>query len=236
MDDPLKKRTSGVGLSVGLLNSGDQSGSRFEIAPLASANRIGTLVKESQLDVLTTTLDYTNNRWALNELRLLKVASTPNAHQFNSPWSWGVGVSINRYNSSRLLAREFQIELGKTYVLNRVRTEVTVGSGIQNQSATSAYLNPKIVMLYQFSDVAELGASVEEKIFATGVYQMRAAFIAFGNSEVLILNMCLFTKCRFKTVEQHVMKNSAITKMNPHSFTTVGFFLWATMPRLRFSA
>ena len=65
--------------------------------------------------------------------------------------------------------------------MNRVRTEVTVGSGIQNQSATSAYLNPKIVMLYQFSDVAELGASVEEKIFAAGVYQMRAAFIAFGN-------------------------------------------------------
>jgi hypothetical protein len=181
VEDPLKKRTSSMGISVGLLSSGAENGTRIEIAPLASANRIGALMKESQLDVLTTTLDYTNNRWALNELRLLKVASTPNAHQFNSPWSWGVGVSINRYNSSRLLAREFQIELGKTYVSNRVRTEITVGSGIQNQSATRAYLNPKIAMLYQLSDVAELGASVEEKIFATDVYQMRAAFIAFGN-------------------------------------------------------
>lgn len=181
VDNPLKRRTSGVGLNVGLLSSGSQSGTRLEIAPLASANRMGTLVKESQLDVLTTTLDYTSHRWALNELRLLKVASTPNAHQFNSPWSWGVGISINRYNSSRLLARKFQIELGKTYVLNRVRTEITVGSGVQNQSATSAYFYPKIAMLYQFSDAAELGASIEEKIFATGVYQMRTAFIAFGN-------------------------------------------------------
>ncbi len=181
VDDPLKKRTSGVGLSVGLLNSGDQSGARLEIAPLASTNRIGKLAKESQLDVLTTTLDYINNRWELNELTLLKVSSTPNAHQFNAPWSWGVGVSINRYNASRLLAREFQIELGKTYVLNRVRTEITFGSGMQNQSATRAYLNPKIAILYQISDVSELGASIEEKIFATGVYKMRATFISFGN-------------------------------------------------------
>ena len=181
LEDPLKKRTSGVGLAVGILKTGTQSGARLEIAPLASANRVGMLVKESQLDVLTTTLDYTSNRWTLNELKLLKVASTPNALQFNSPWSWGVGISINRYNSTRLLAREFQFEVGKTYVLNRVRTEIVVGSGIQNLSATKAYLNPKVAMLYQFSDTAELGVSVEEKIFANGAYQMRSAFISLGS-------------------------------------------------------
>lgn len=181
VDDPLKKRTSDVGLSVGFLNSGAKSGTRLEIAPLASANRVGALVKESQLDVLTTTLDYTNNRWALNELRLLKIASTPNALQFNSPWSWGAGISINRYNSSRLLAREFQFELGKTYVLKRVRAEISLGSGLQNSIATKAYLNPKVTMLYQYSDVAEMGVSVEDKIFATEGYQMRSAFISIGN-------------------------------------------------------
>jgi hypothetical protein len=181
VEDPLKKRISGVGISVGLLNSGAENGTRLEIAPLASANRIGALVKESQLDVLTTTFDYTNKHWALNELRFLKVASTPNALQFNSPWSWGGGISINRYNSSRKLAREFQFELGKTYVLDRLRVELAVGSGLQNLGATKAYLYPKGVMLYQFSDVAELGVSVEQKIFATEVYQMRSAFISLGN-------------------------------------------------------
>jgi Domain of unknown function (DUF4105) len=181
VEDPTKKRTSGVGISIGLLSSGAESGTRLEIAPLASANRIGTFAKESQLDVLTTTLDYTNNRWALNELRLLKIASTPNALQFNSPWSWGAGISINRYNSSRFLAREFQFELGKTYVLERVRAEISLGSGFQNSIATKAYLNPKVTMLYQYLDVAEMGVSVEDKIFATEGYQMRSAFISIGN-------------------------------------------------------
>ncbi len=181
VEDPIKKRASGVGISVGLLNSGAESGTRLEIAPLASANRTGALVKESQLDVLSTTIDYTNKRWELNELRLLKVVSTPNALQFNSPWSWGVGLSINRYNSSRQLAREFQFEIGKTYVLDRLRVELAVGSGLQNLSVTKAYLYPKGVMLYQMSDLAELGVSVEQKIFATEVYQMRSAFITLGN-------------------------------------------------------
>ena len=36
-------------------------------------------------------------------------------------------------------------------------------------------------MLYQFSDTAELGVSVEEKIFANGAYQMRSAFISLGS-------------------------------------------------------
>jgi hypothetical protein len=112
---------------------------------------------------------------------LLKIASTPNALQFNSPWSWGAGISINRYNSSRLLAREFQFELGKTYVLKRVRAEISLGSGLQNSIATKAYLNPKVTMLYQYSDVVEMGVSVEDKIFATEAYQMRSAFISIGN-------------------------------------------------------
>jgi hypothetical protein len=181
VEDPLKKRTSGVGISVGLLSSGTESGTRLEIAPLASANRIGTFAKESQLDVLTTTLDYTNNSWALNELRLLRIASTPNALQFNSPWSWGAGISINRYNSSRLLAREFQFELGKTYVFKRLRSEISVGSGLQNSIATKAYLNPKVTMLYHYSDVTEVGVSVEDKIFATEAYQIKSTFISLGN-------------------------------------------------------
>jgi Domain of unknown function (DUF4105) len=181
VQDPMNNRTSGVGLSVGLLSSEAKGGMRLEVAPLASANRMGTFAKESQLDVLTTTLDYTNNRWALNELKLLKIASTPNALLFNSPWSWGAGISINRYNSSRLLAREIQFELGKTYVFKRLRAEMSVGSGLQNSIATRAYLNPKVTMLYQYSDVVEVGLSVEDKIFATEVYQMRSASISFGN-------------------------------------------------------
>lgn len=181
VQDPMKNRTSGVGLSVGLLSSDAKGGMRLEVAPLASANRMGTFAKESQLDVLTTTLDYTNNHWALNELRLLKVASTPNALQFNSPWSWGAGISINRYNSSSLLARELQFELGKTYVLRRFRAEIAVGSGLQNLSKTKAYINPKVTMLYQYSNVAEVGVSLEDKVFATDAYQMRSAFISLGN-------------------------------------------------------
>lgn len=181
VQDPMKKRTSGVGLSVGLLSSEAKGGMRLEVAPLASANRMGTFAKESQLDVLTTTLDYTNNQWALNELKLLKIASTPNALQFNSPWSWGAGISINRYNSSRLLARELKFELGKTYVFKRLRAEISVGSGLQNSIATKAYLNPKVTMLYQYSDVAEVGVSVEDKMFATEAYQMKSAFISLGN-------------------------------------------------------
>lgn len=181
VEDLPKKRTSGEGISVGHLSSGAESGTRLEIAPLASANRIGTFAKESQLDVLTTTLDYTNNSWALNELRLLRIASTPNALQFNSPWSWGAGISINRYNSSRLLAREFQFELGKTYVFKRLRSEISVGSGLQNSIATKAYLNPKVTMLYHYSDVTEVGVSVEDKIFATEAYQIKSTFISLGN-------------------------------------------------------
>ncbi len=181
VQDPLKKRTSGVGLSVGLLSTEVKKGMRLEIAPLASANLNGTFAKESQLDFLTTTLDYTKNNWALHELRLLKIASTSNAFQFNSPWSWGAGISMNRYNSTRLLAREFQFELGKTYVFKSVRAEISLGSGLQNSIGTKAYLNPKVTMLYQYSDVAEMGVSLEDKIFATGEYKMRSAFVSIGN-------------------------------------------------------
>lgn len=92
LDDPLAQSTRKVGFSTGLVSTAGRYVARMEINPLGTAGSGSLKNKESQLEVMTTALDVANNQFKLNELKILKIKSTPNALELNNPWSWGGGA------------------------------------------------------------------------------------------------------------------------------------------------
>ena len=126
---------------------------------------------------MTTSLDVANNQFKLNELKLLKIKSTPNALELNNPWSWGLDLSINRYNSISELGKEAELSTGKTFVLRHFRAELGVGLGAQNLQGTNFFISPKVSAYYQFNESVNAGVSFEDKKLSTETYNMSSTFI-----------------------------------------------------------
>ena len=177
LDDPLDRSTRKVGLSTGVVSTAGQYVARIEIDPLGTVGNESLKNKESQLEVMTTSLDVANSRFKLNDLKLLKIKSTPNALGLNNPWSWGLGLSMNRYNPRGELGKEAELSTGKTFILHRFRAELGAGLGAQNLQGTQLFISPKVSAYYQFSEGVNAGVSFEDKKLPTETYSISTAFI-----------------------------------------------------------
>jgi hypothetical protein len=176
LNNPLRKDEQKIDASSGLIFSTGHNAARLEIALLGSGDKRNFKNRESMLDIMTGTLDFSSDQLKLNELKLLKVSSTPNGLEFNEPWSWGVGVSMNRYNPMRDIGKEAELNVGKTYILNRYRLEFSYGVGVQNLYGTNIYTTPKALGFYEFTETIGAGISYEDKLFRNEKYRIATAF------------------------------------------------------------
>lgn len=178
MDDPLEQLARKVSISSGLVSSTSGNTVRVEVDPLGTT-RTGSLEgKESQLEVMTTSLDVADSQFRLNELKLLRISSTPNALELNAPWAWGLGISMNRYNFTGELAKEVELNTGKTFILNRLRAELSVGLGVQSLEGSHAFTTSKVSTYYQVNNAVGAGMAVEDKKMPADIYRITSAFIS----------------------------------------------------------
>lgn len=180
LDDPLDQSDRKIGLSTGVVSKAGRYMVRMEIDPLGTTGNGNPKSKESQLEVMTTSLDVANNQFKLNELKLLKIRSTPNALDFNNPWSWGLSLSMNRYNSLSELAKEAELNTGKTFILGRFRAELGVGLGTQSLQGTHLFTSPKVSAYYELNERVNAGVSFEDKKLSTETYSISTAFITMN--------------------------------------------------------
>jgi hypothetical protein len=184
VDDSLELPTRKFGISTGLVSTANRNLARLEISPMGWIGDNSPKNRESQLEVLTTSFDVSNDQLKLNELKMLNIRSTPNALEVNKPWSWGLGISMNRYNFLGDLAKEGEFYGGKTFVLQSVRTELSVGLGAQSLHGFHPYSTEKASILYQFSDTVSLGISTENKRFSTDTYRISTIFMSINRWEI----------------------------------------------------
>lgn len=180
LHDPLGQSVRKIGFSTELVSSAGRYRVRMEIDPLGTTGNGSLKSKESQLEVMTTSLDVTNNQFKLNELKLLKIKSTPNALELNNPWSWGLSLSMNRYNSLSELAKEAELNTGKTFILGRFRAELGVGLGTQSLQGTHLFTSPKVSAYYELNERVNAGVSFEDKKLSTETYSISTAFITIN--------------------------------------------------------
>lgn len=178
LDDPLAQPSRKVGISTGLVSFAGVNVARLEIDPLGTAGSEVSKSKESQLEVMATSLDVSKNQLKLNELRVLKIRSTPNALELNGPLSWSLGISVNRYNFLGQIAKEAEFGTGKTFVLNQLRAEIGVGLGAQSLQGTRFYTNPRVSAYYQFNERVRAGVSMEDKRLPAETYRISTAFFS----------------------------------------------------------
>lgn len=178
LDDPLAQPSRKVGISTGLVSISGANVARLEIDPLGTAGSEVSKSKESQLEVMTTSVDVSKNQFRLNELRVLRIRSTPNALELNGPLSWSLGISVNRYNFLGELAKEAEFGTGKTFILNQLRAEVSVGLGAQSLQGTRFYTNPRAFAYYQFNERVRAGVSMEDKRLPAETYRISTAFFS----------------------------------------------------------
>lgn len=178
LDDPLALPNRKVGISTGLVSNAGSSVVRLKVDPLVTAGGEVLNNKESQLEVMSTSLDVSENQFKLNELKVFRIKSTPNALTLNSPWSWGLGVSVNRYNLLGELAKEAEFGTGKTLILNQFRVELGIGLGAQNIHGTRLYTNPRAAAFYQPNEHVRVGLSMEDKRLPSDTYRITTAFFS----------------------------------------------------------
>jgi hypothetical protein len=178
LDDPLAQPTRRVGISTGLASTVSGNVVRLEIDPLGTTGGEKLKSQESHLEVMTTSLDVSKNLFRLNELKVLNVRSNPNALELNDPWSWSFGLSVNRYNFTGELAKEAEVDTGKTFILNQLRTELSVGLGAQSLQGTRFYTNPKASAYYQFNESIRAGVSIEDKRLPAETYRISTVFLS----------------------------------------------------------